>query len=1169
MLLSNIHLKIITINKNLSMAHIELEDLVYTYPEQQQPGFQTLLSAKEEFRETASGAAEPVPRRGELFKHQQYLLRLMRQYDNQLVIWRTGTGKSCGVISVTEYYKAVAGALENIRNDSTSPYRHAYVLVKGPSLMEEFKFQLVCKCTDGDYITDLIKNSTTEKQRKGNVTRAIKSFYTVTTYGMFARDLVKLSDEQIKQEFDHSIFIIDEVHNLRIDPDKGYTIVDPNTGNKIVVQKVKKGGEKKEVIVEQRLVYDQLHRSFHTLGPRKVMLLSATPMINDTSEIGPILNLLLPLNMQLPLNVDYNQITINQIEPYMRGLISYVRELDTGAIPEYQGEIIDATYEIQGQEVPSQMVIYAAQMSEHQGRTYDLAVNNPKALRPQSDRPEAFSDLQRQAANFVFPDGSTGSDGFRKYIIKQGGGIYVANAELAPWLSSPQHLRVLSSKFSEIVRLSKETPGNSWCYSNFVIGSGAILLSLCFEAQGFDNFSETSSIFTAVAGVGLAPLCAPERTKGVDRKVRIPKGRRYALLTSETSPPEADAMLEAFNSYENRHGEYIKAIIGSPVTRDGLNLGNVLQIHLVGPGWNQATTYQAESRAIRSTSHVDLIAEERERLRLAGENPDNAHVDIRIYRHASVTNEGTSIDLHMYQLSEVKDREIKRFMRMMKQIASDCQIHYDRNVRPEDIDGSATCDYAVCAYQGYDPAPTEVDYSSYDVLYTGDIVDAAATEIKEIFHLKFNMSFSDLYRRLGHYRPKFVDMAVVRLIQEKIPIIDRYGYTSYLREDRGSLFLRRDFPLKINEPVGGYSLSIYTETLIGIQKMSLNEYIGELQKGEQVELIQQLQKLNPEGAEFKQLIDSLNLENKVDLLESSVYQLFVNKVQSPAIRAIILKYRTSVFQVPEPVAAIQITAQALANRGKGRGRKPKAGSKFKLTATQQQQVEAAPVQSGAETVYIHTLFNQAYDRTSYSVSAKFSKADGRVRLLKPTEGVGWRDANPYELPVYNTIVHKQLEGMRNEFEKFDIYGMILDPDRKFRIRDKTTEATAAAKKDKRKKNRGRVCDIWNKPSLIDVLWKLKIMPFKTQVTETRPELIGYLERAGVQSRNRIVSEFNDEKLRFFNYIEFTVCHKLKKLPPIILSTSSLEYPLAKSAFVIAKKLASSPNSGDIYSVLLS
>jgi len=1095
------------------MDEVQLDDLVYTYPSPYQPNIQTLITSKEEFRVTASGVSEPVPKRGQLFKHQEYLLRLMRQYDNQLIIWRTGTGKSCGVIAVTEYYKSLVGSLEQIRNDTTSPYTHAYVLVKGPSLIEEFKNQLLCKCTAGDYITDAVKNSTSPKQRKNNITRAIGKFYTVTTYGMFARDLVKLTDEQIKQTYNHSIFIIDEVHNLSMDPTKGKPTVDPKTGNIVVTRKVTKGGEEKQVFVEQRLIYDQLWRISHILSPRKIMLLSATPMINESSEIGPILNLILPSDKQIPSNVAYNDLTLQQIEPYIRGLISYVRELDTGAIPQYQGNVLASEFEIDGVKTPAQTVIYASRMSELQEKVYNIAVTNPEQLKPKSKKPDAFWDLQRQAASFVFPDGSTGTSGFKKYVQVLGTNQYAANPELEQWLKSPDHLRYLSSKFSEIVRLSKNEPGSSWCYSNFVIGSGAILLSLCFEGQGFAKFSETSSIFTNVGGSGMPPPCAPEST-GIDRQIRITKGLRYALLTSETSVPEANVMLEAFNSYENRHGEYIKAIIGSPVTRDGLNLANVLQIHLVGPGWNQASTYQAESRAIRSTSHVDLINEERQRLIQAGENPENAFVTIKVYRHASVTSEGKSIDIQMYEVSEKKDREIKRIMRMLKQAATDCQIHYQRNVRPGDVDGSAQCDYDVCAYPCTDPAPTFVDYTSYDVLYSDNIVNLVMDEIKKIFRVEFNMQFSQLYSLLPNIRKKFIDQAVSNLIQNKIPIIDRYGYTSYLREDRGVIFLRRDFPLESREPKGGYALSIYTETLIGIQSMSLNEYIGDLQKGEQVELVQQLQRLDPNGIEFNKLIDDLNLENKVDLLESSIYQLFVNKIQSPAIRAIITKFQTSVFQVQEPILAIQITAQALANRGKGRGRKPKPGSKFKLTAQQQQEVEEALVPEGAETVYIHTMFNQAYDRTSYAVSAKFSKSDGRVRLLKPSEGVGWRDANPYELPVYNTIVQRQLEDMKNEFEKYDIYGSILDPDRKFRIRDKTTEA-ATAQTDTRNINRGRICEIWNKPSLIDILYKLGIMPFKTQVTETREELIRYLEQTDVQTKDRVISEFSDDKLRFY------------------------------------------------------
>lgn len=1106
-----------TVNETIN-EEIQLEDLVYTYPPSDIPGFQTLISGKEEFRVTASGISEPVPKRGQLFKHQEYLLRLMRQYDNQLIIWRTGTGKSCGVIAVTEYYKNLAESLENIRNDSTSPYTHAYVLVRGPSLIEEFKNQLLCKCTAGDYITEAVKNSTSPKQRKNNITRALSKFYTIITYGTFARDLVKLTDEQIKQTYGHSIFIIDEVHNLSMDPTKGRPVVDPKTGNVIIMRKVKKGGKEKDVYVEQRLIYDQIWRISHVLSPRKIMLLSATPMINEASEIGPILNILLPVDKQLPINVNYNDLTIRDFETYLQGLISFVRELDTGAIPEYQGQVLNTEYDINGNKVKSQMVIYASQMSEHQEKTYNIAVNNPKQLKPKSEKPEAFWDLERQAANFVFPDGSTGTDGFRKYIQDLGNFNFVPTPELSQWLRSAPHLQYLSSKFSEIVRLCKDEPGNCWCYSHFVIGSGAILLSLCFENQGFQKFNEGSSIFVSTGGSGLPPPCAPETT-GVGRQIRISKALRYALLTSETPGPEVTAMLEAFNSYENRHGEYIKAIIGSPVSRDGLNLANVLQIHLVGPEWNQSSIYQAESRAIRSTSHVDLINEQRDQLIRQGLNPDGASVVIKVYRHASITSSGRSIDIQMYETSERKDREIRRIMRMLKQAATDCQIHYGRNVRMGDIDGSAQCDYDVCAYECSDPPPGQIDYSSYDVLYNNDVINNIMEQITNIFHTEFNLSFVSLYSRINK-RKKFVDQAVANLIQYKVPIIDRYGYTTYLREDKGILFLRRDYPLTAGE--GGYDTSKYTENLIGIQRIPLNSYVGELQKGEQVELIEQLQTLDPNSEKFNKLIDDLNLENKVELLESSVYQLFVNKIQSPAIIAIINKYRSSVFNVPEPVAAIQITATALANRGKGRGRKPKPGSKFKLSAQQQEQVnEVIDKQEPAEIVYIHTLFNQAYDRTSYAVSAKFSKADARIRLLKPSENVGWRDANPYELPVYNTIIQKQLEEMIERFEEFDIYGTIFNPDRKFRIRDKTTE-NEAAEVDTRSVNRGRICEIWNKVALIDILYKLDIMPFKTQVNESRDELISALEREDIPN----AEDFDDDKLKFYyKYIRASLNRK--------------------------------------------
>ena len=165
-----------------------------------------------------------------------------------------------------------------------------------------------------------------------------------------------------------------------------------------------------------------------------------------------------------------------------------------------------------------------------------------------------------------------------------------------------------------------------------------------------------------------------------------------------------------------------------------------------------------------------------------------------------------------------------------------------------------------------------------------------------------------------------------------------------------------------------------------------------------------------------------------------------------------------------------------------------------------------------EIVYIHTLYKHYYDRTSYATSSKSTKAEGRIRLLKPSENAGWRDANPYEVPVYNTIVQNTLNEMKHLFEQYDIYGTILEPDREFRIRDKTTERKEVSAKDTRNVNRGKMCKIWNKPELINVIWKLKIMPFKLRVEETEEELKIYLKQS---VKNQDVDSFSLEKLRFF------------------------------------------------------
>ena len=557
------------------------------------------------------------------------------------------------------------------------------------------------------------------------------------------------------------------------------------------------------------------------------------------------------------------------------------------------------------------------------------------------------------------------------------------------------------------------------------------------------------------AGTGLGAVCGNAEDKSKERFIKIAKKRRYALLTSETSGPETSALLELFNSYENRHGEYIKVVIGSPVTRDGLNLANVLQVHLVEPWWNEASIYQAESRAIRSTSHVDLLEDKRKELERAGLPTDNVTIEIKVYRHAAVNKEGKSIDVQMYELSEEKDRQIKRVMRMMKQCAVDCQINYMRNVRPKDIDYSKTCDYDICAYKCVDPAPSEIDFTSYDVLYSDEIVEAAKQEIEDIFRVVFSITYDELYEELKDYRRKFIDLAVTDLVEKRIPIYNRYGIRSYLREDGNNLFLRNDYPLNTFEAPGAVALTEYSSYLLGIKEMSLNEYNTELQLGEG-NILESISR----ARNIDEKIDSLTIENKVLLLETSIryYYIDISRTQGSEISTalpkdktdkteeyralaekVISKYRNYVFIEFEPVKTIEMARKFVTERGKGRGRKPKEGAKFKLKEREAEElIKSLEKPSSKTIVYFHDLYAAARAATAFALTAE---KRATIRILRDDEP--WRDVTDIEDIVYSEII--KLKRQREKVE-YDIYGLIIE-DGELRIVDRTTEKNES--RDKR------------------------------------------------------------------------------------------------------------------------
>ena len=144
------------------------------------------------------------------------------------------------------------------------------------------------------------------------------------------------------------------------------------------------------------------------------------------------------------------------------------------------------------------------------------------------------------------------------------------------------------TNFTEIVKTILDNSGNSW-----VIGSRPYILpdiADTLESRGFGCF-----------------------TKNTLNKHAWDKLPRFAILTPSTPYSEMNTVLEVFNSYENRFGEYIKIMITTQDFRDLVILNNVLHIHSIKVErylewdnfWKSASIQQCVGR-IRNVVHNSI-----------------------------------------------------------------------------------------------------------------------------------------------------------------------------------------------------------------------------------------------------------------------------------------------------------------------------------------------------------------------------------------------------------------------------------------------------------------------------------------------------------------------------------------------------------------------------------
>ena len=237
--------------------------------------FNLSIFKKKEFYGNKLDAYEDLPPKGELLKHQKTISTFFSSrtpYDRLLLLHEQGTGKTC----------AAVGAIEQIRKEK-STLNGAIILVRGKGLIDNFKDELVNKCTDGDYIPEGFKYLT-EGQKVARINKLVGEYYTFYKFFEMGKKITYMTDEQIIEQFSNKIIVIDEVHNIRL---------------KEIIEHKKKKGE--DIIPKETIyVYKEIHRMLHLVKNCKILLMSGTPIKDQIPEFANVMNLIIPKNKQLP-----------------------------------------------------------------------------------------------------------------------------------------------------------------------------------------------------------------------------------------------------------------------------------------------------------------------------------------------------------------------------------------------------------------------------------------------------------------------------------------------------------------------------------------------------------------------------------------------------------------------------------------------------------------------------------------------------------------------------------------------------------------------------------------------------------------------------------------------------------------------------------------------------
>lgn len=1067
---------------------MEFHDYIINYPMQNDKNIQMKTTLRQEFYELRGAAKEKVPIQGEFFKHQDLFMRYVRQYDRILNIHETGTGKTGSIINTSESFRDKFGGIKQV-----------VIIEPGSATLEDFKSQIV------KFFPEKYDDDTTnyEHARKRNIKKKLNKWYVLDTYEAFSNKLSKMSKEEIEYAFSDTLFFLDEAHRMRNYGEEG----------------------------EDENIYINIWKLLHITKRIKVVIGTATPLVNSVNDFVPLMNLLLPMDSQMPLtNWDYSKVTLQQLEPYLRGKISFVRSLDTGIKIEHNGVKLNFNQEYMtpkdnNDDIPivvkqinddgniieinspvqtknklvkkyfkSEVVISMIEMKKDNMNTLQHTAYNMARLQKQS-----FELATRESATFVFPDGTWGARGFTKYIEEKDKVFKFKNNDVKEHIKK-NTLNDLSCKFNfymnrETEASNQEHPGSSFCYLEFVKGSGVILLGLLLEIFGFKNYTKISSAFV--------------RDKGVKKiNPSFKPAKRFALITSETD--NLQSILELFNSPENIDGKYIQIIIASKIARDGINLANVKRGYIMSPGWHESGMYQALSRFIRATSHKMLLDRDNE-------------VTVDIYKLAACSTtkfetqslteiKENSIDCFNYLKSEEKDLYNRIILRDMKTVAFDALLNYRRNHRNTDNEFSKEADYGPKfpdVWSNYDKENVKylknkntinqdfIETNTKKLLYNESEINKLDRLVRANIKSYSSITIDELtrYAASNNIDNYYVYLYINNYIR-KLDIDDRFGNRRKIIQIGNIFVLDRGYYhftssglnyLPIIENTDVRRVAEFYDSVNGMNRDQLTQHIRNMIWKLDAKNKAIVSEITPAQDYIIDIIEDciVSRRNKsTNNLKNMILNLFVHYINKA-------NYPT------DDVAKVKESYEKVSSKA-GRTAKKYSKSRYVNIVFEKKDTDE-------NTTYYH-FFNIVTETNN--IANIFRREDNKVRLLKPNSNT-FVDADINELPIFQKYYKKDIDDWIKYYERrledgISSYGTVMR-DNKFRIIKSPFD-----------KSRGTVCGT-NKEIPYEILSKINLSTENiNMIREIMPNEIDFLNKVLSMELEEINKKTYPEKTETIN-----------------------------------------------------